>query len=35
MCFKEMEYDVMEWIVMLQDRDLWQDRVEVVMSLQV
>jgi hypothetical protein len=32
MDLKEMEYDV-EWIQMFQD--LWQDRVKVVMSLQV
>jgi hypothetical protein len=32
MCFKEMEYDVMEWIQMFPDRDLWQDRMKMVMS---
>jgi hypothetical protein len=32
--FKEMEYDVMEWIQMVQDSDIWQDRMKVVMSLQ-
>lgn len=34
MGFKEMQYDVMEWIQLVQDRDLWQDRMEVVMSCQ-
>jgi hypothetical protein len=33
--FEEMEYDVMEWIQMFQDRDVWQGRMKVVMSLQV
>jgi len=35
MDLKEMECDVMEQIQMFQDRDLWQDRMKVVMSLQV
>jgi hypothetical protein len=30
-----MEYDVMEWIQMFPDRDLWQDRMKMVMSWQV
>jgi hypothetical protein len=25
MSFKEMVYDVMEWIRLVQDRELWQD----------
>jgi hypothetical protein len=33
--FKEMEYDVMEWIQMVQDSDIWQDHMEVVMSYRV
>jgi len=35
MSFKEMEYDVLEWIQMFQHGGLWQDRTEMVMSIQV
>jgi hypothetical protein len=35
MNLKEMECDDVEWIQMFQDRDLWQDRMKGVMSLQV
>jgi hypothetical protein len=34
MGFKEMEYDDMQRIQMVQDSDIWQDHMKMVMSLQ-